>query len=479
MTKIAAVLAVPATGAYYYTDLLALHDHPIPLTEQYSAQPATPGFHQVREVAEAVSVGLVLQRDEASSDGSVGPRVVWGDCVSVAYGGTGGREPAFRAVAGLRSIRDVVAPVLRGRHLSSFRELATEIDGLIETVDVPAAEAAQPADSEAPSAEGVSRRDLLAAPWRWLREADGEEDQPPEEMVTVERALHSATRYGVSQALLKAAAVSTGQTMAEVIAGEWALAPPSRPVPVHAQSGAERRKNADKMILRRVDSLPHGLIEDIPEQLGMDGEALVRYVGWLKSRLEWLAGPDYRPTIHLDVHGALGRIYDNNLGRILGYLHRLESQARPYALRVESPVVMGSRAAQIEALGTLREYAQFRDLGVEIVADEWANTLDDVQTFVAAEAADMIHIKMPDLGSVHNSVEAVLACHRGGIRALLGGSCAETELSARVSAHVALATGPDLVMAKPGMGVDEGVSLMRNEMTRTLASISLPQQQAG
>jgi methylaspartate ammonia-lyase len=83
----------------------------------------------------------------------------------------------------------------------------------------------------------------------------------------------------------------------------------------------------------------------------------------------------------------------------------------------------------------------------------------------------MIQIKMPDLGSVHNSVEAVLACRNGGVGAFLGGSCAETDLSARVAVHVALATQPDIIMAKPGMGVDEGISLVQNEMARTLAWI--------
>jgi methylaspartate ammonia-lyase len=83
----------------------------------------------------------------------------------------------------------------------------------------------------------------------------------------------------------------------------------------------------------------------------------------------------------------------------------------------------------------------------------------------------MIQVKMPDLGSVHNSVEAVLACKSGGMGAFLGGSCAETDLSARVAVHVALATRPDIIMAKPGMGVDEGIMLVQNEMARTLAWI--------
>jgi methylaspartate ammonia-lyase len=51
-----------------------------------------------------------------------------------------------------------------------------------------------------------------------------------------------------------------------------------------------------------------------------------------------------------------------------------------------------------------------------------------------------------------------------------------------VSVHVALATRPDLVMAKPGMGVDEAVALVQNEMARTLAWIrvrSRPEERHG
>ena len=171
----------------------------------------------------------------------------------------------------------------------------------------------------------------------------------------------------------------------------------------------------------------------------------------------------------------MGLIFENNLGRVLGQLYALESAVQPYRLRVESPVIMESREAQIEAMKTLRDYVRFRKMRVQLVADEWANTLDDIQAFVDAGAADMIQVKMPDLGSVHNTVEAVLACKAGGVAAFLGGSCAETDLSARVSVHVALATQPDILMAKPGMGVDEAISLVQNEMARVLAWIRVRQ----
>ena len=45
---------------------------------------------------------------------------------------------------------------------------------------------------------------------------------------------------------------------------------------------------------------------------------------------------------------------------------------------------------------------------------------------------------------------------------------AETERSAQVSAHVAIGADADQMLAKPGMGVDEGLSIVRNEMVRML-----------
>jgi methylaspartate ammonia-lyase len=289
--------------------------------------------------------------------------------------------------------------------------------------------------------------------------------------VTVTRRLHTAIRYGVSQALLGAVAAARNQTMTEVIAQEWDLPLPSDAVPIHAQSGSERYYNAEKMIARRVASLPHALVDDIPGQVGKEGGEMTRYLRWLSKRIGTLGGEDYQPAIHLDLHGALGRLYDNEPGRMLGQLLAWELAARPYRLRIESPMILESRQAQIKAMKTLREYVGFRKMNVELVADEWANSLDDIQAFVKAGAADMIQIKMPDLGGVHNAVEAVLACQADGVGAFLGGSCAETGLSTQVSVHLALATRPDLILAKPGMGVDEGCMLVHNEMARALAWI--------
>ena len=84
---IAALLAVPATGAYFADDQAAIKAGALRDGLAYPGAPLTPGFDAIRAPAEAVSVLLVL------SDG----HVAHGDCVSVQYAGVGGREPRLRA----------------------------------------------------------------------------------------------------------------------------------------------------------------------------------------------------------------------------------------------------------------------------------------------------------------------------------------------------------------------------------------------
>ena len=81
----------------------------------------------------------------------------------------------------------------------------------------------------------------------------------------------------------------------------------------------------------------------------------------------------------------------------------------------------------------------------------------------------MIQIKTPDLGGIHNTIEAVTYCKEKGVKAYQGGSCTETDISSRICTQIALATQPHQILAKPGMGVDEGFIIVRNEMKRIIA----------
>ena len=154
------------------------------------------------------------------------------------------------------------------------------------------------------------------------------------------------------------------------------------------------------------------------------------------------------------------------------YLATLEKAAKPFDLNIEGPVDMGSREKQCYFLKDLCIELKRKKIKVKIVADEWANTLDDIKLFADEGAGDIIQIKTPDLGGINNSIEAVLFCKEKKVEAYLGGTCAETDSSARTCVHVALGTSPSQMLAKPGMGVDEGFMIVYNEMRRSLSLLN-------
>lgn len=400
------LVAAPGIGAFFFDDQAAIKRGARRDGFAIPGEPLTPGFESIRQPASAVSVMLRL------SDGYI----AHGDCVAVQYSGVGGRDPVLDSAELAALLEGEVADSMRGRPVECFRELCEHVDVLA---------------GELPS-------------------------------------FGSAAAYGLSQAMLAAAAHATGRSMARTIQAEWGIDAELRRVPVYAQCGEERRMGVEKMILHEVDSLPHGLVNN-PALVGPDGGILVDYVAWVSRRIRELRrDPTYHPVLHFDVYGVVGLVMEQRLEGVADVLIRMEQAAQPFALRVEHPLDAGSRAAQIEQMAALR--GRLRDAGsrVELVADEWANTLADIREFNRAGAADMIQIKTPDLGGLHHSVEAVLDCRRHGVLAHIGGSCCETDRSARACVHVALATGADQILAKPGMGVDEGLSIVSNEMARTL-----------
>jgi methylaspartate ammonia-lyase len=407
MSTIADLIVSEGLGGFFFDDQAAIKAGAVRDGNTYRGVPLTPGFASVREPAQTVSLQLILD------DGYVAR----GDCASVQYTGVGGREPRFHAPELAAAITRDLAPALKGLDVRSFRDAASTGDELVDSA-------------------GLGR----------------------------------AAAYGLSQALLDAAAHAAGHhLMARVIQDEWRLPGPLRRVPVYAQTGDDRHTGVDKMILKAVDVLPHGLI-NTRELVGTDGDALVDYVTWLTRRVQELSPhPDYTPVIHLDVYGQIGAVVAGDVDRSAEILQRLERAAAPHQLRVEHPIHAPGRDVQIEILGELSSLLRSRGATVQFIADEWANTAEDIHLFAASGAVDLIQIKTPDLGALHNTVDAILDCKAHGVGPILGGTCAESDLSARATTHVGVATGVTQMLAKPGMGVDEGLMIVTNEMNRALA----------
>jgi methylaspartate ammonia-lyase len=406
--KILELLTVPVRTGFYADDQAAIRAGAPHDGFSYVGKPITPGFTSIRQPGEALSVMLLLD------DGTV----VYGDCAAVQYSGAGGRDPVFSSASAARDIEEYVAPLLRGRELTSFRELTAEVDAI-----------------RTPSSE-----------------------------------LHTAIRYGVSQAILAAVAASRKLTMAEIVRDEYETGAALLPVPIYAQTGDDRYLNADKMILKGVEVLPHALINNVEEKLGTRGEILEDYLRWLINRIgELRPSEDYHPRIHIDTYGTIGMAFGGDVSAVADYLAGLAEICAPYDLAVEHPIDAGNRDDQITQYVELRRLLKERGTRVRLVVDEWCNTIDDIKLFVEAGAADVIHVKTPDLGGVNDAIEALLLVNRAGLEAYCGGTCNETDRSAQVSAHIAMACDASQLLAKPGMGVDEGLMIVGNEMARIAA----------
>ena len=296
----------------------------------YVGAPVTEGFTSIRQAGESISVMLVLE------DG----QIAYGDCAAVQYSGAGGRDPLFLARDFIPIIDKYIKPELVGKEANDFRGLCK----MMEAIQV----------------EG--------------------------------KRLHTAIRYGVSQAILDAVAKATGRLMCEVVADEYGCTVSETPVPIFTQSGDDRYDNADKMIIKGAQVLPHALINNVESKLGAKGEKLADYVAWLRDRiLANRSSESYVPVLHIDCYGTIGAAFgNNNYTAMADYIEELGRIAKPFLLRIEGPMDCDSdREAQIEALAGLTAELDKRGCDVELVADEWCNTLEDIKLFADAKAGHM------------------------------------------------------------------------------------------
>jgi methylaspartate ammonia-lyase len=407
--KIKNVIFTKSYTGFYFDDQAAIKMGALSDGLDYIGSPVTPGFTKIRQAGEAVSIQLVLE------DGSVG----YGDCTAVQYSGAAGRDPLFLADEAIVFLENKIKPLLLNEDVNGFKKLAEKYDHLI---------------------------------------IDGNR-------------LHTAVRYGITQAFLSATAAYQKLTMAEIIRNEYGIEDDHyEAVPVFSQSGDDRYTNADKMIIKEAPVLPHALINNVEKKLGKKGELLKEYVVWLRNRIINLrTNPSYSPILHIDTYGTIGVAFNYNVEKIVKYLEELNDIASPFHLRIEGPVDSGDRTSTMQYLRDITKMLDEKNIDVEIVADEWCNTLEDIIYFADNRAGHMLQIKTPDLGGINNTVEAILYCQEAKIGAYCGGTCNETDISSHVSMNVAVACKADQTLGKPGMGVDEAIMLCVNEINRVCA----------
>src|SRR5438270_9714046 len=211
--NIADVICTAGRAGFFNRDLAAVKSGAKADGFAYSGRPVSPGFTRIVQRGTAISVMLRLD------DG----QVAFGDCMDVILSGVAGRDPLFRAEDHLDFLRTAMQDRLRGRPIDNFRPLAEEVD---------------------------------------RAEHQG-------------RPLHTALRYGITQALLHAAALANHCTMSEIVACEYDCDIATAPLPILASCHKEDVQMIDRMILKRVELLPHASVQQVERDIGLKGEKLI------------------------------------------------------------------------------------------------------------------------------------------------------------------------------------------------------------
>jgi methylaspartate ammonia-lyase len=408
--RIKSVICSVGRSGYMHRDLMAMKSGARQDGFVFHGKPLSPGFKKIVEPGSIISVMLELE------DG----QIAFGDCADVILAGVAGRDPAFYGEEHIDYVRGEIGPLLKGRDVSRFRGNADEFD---------------------------------------RHERGG-------------RPMHTAVRYGITQALLHATALSHKKTMAEIIAAEYGSTISKTPIPILASGHKDDPLQLDRTILKRIDLLPHASFTIVKDHVGLEGEKLLAFAASVSRRIQQIGDADYKPRIHLDVYGTLGELFAMKLEPLADYLGRLAQAAGPFGLLVESPIIAKTQEEQIASFKKLRALLKEKGISVGLIADEWCNTLEDIKLFADVSASDYVQIKTPDLGGINNTIEAVLYCRAKKMGSSLGGTANETDHSARICTHIGLACSPDFMLSKPGLGVDEAVMIQTNEMARTLAILA-------
>jgi methylaspartate ammonia-lyase len=407
MLVIDEIVALPGIGGYWVNDQLAVQQGAAKDGFFFRGKPVLAGFSQIREPSNAILIVIKL------ADG----QVAYGDCVTVLNAGYAGRPRPIRS----EWVPTVSARLSQAFNGSSYARLQDAFDA-IDQVDL--------ADID----------DTLALP----------------------------VAYGVSQALLNAAALARHQPAARVLMDEFEAGGVERMPQIAGSAGGDWYNNVDKAIARRLAMFPQSAI-----QTAKECEALPEYAGWIMRRLHELAPPDYRPDMHFDFHSALGRMFENRVDAVGAYLAGIVATCKGLKVYFEDPMLASSTEEAIEQMARIRNWLESHGVDCGLIADQWANGREQMETFMAARVVHAMQIKMPDNGSLKNTVWALQQSRATGTLAFLGGSNNETDISSRATVHMGVAFGAWRMLSKPGMGFDEGVMVMTNELQRVKFELGL------
>jgi methylaspartate ammonia-lyase len=383
---------------------------------------------------ETVSIGLTL------SEGTT----IWAECPAPLAD-----DPPVEG--GLLLVQEVIRPLLNQQPLTSVQE-ANQLMAALDQLTV-----SQTVRRERPAAgqtAPLSRRELFTG-----RLAGS----PQVEEVTAERPLPAYLRLGVSEAILRATAYLSGQTLGQLVATTFNLPQTDRLVPLQLMVGDD---GVSQTVVQMYQPAAQSYLmtqHQLATRLGKTGELLQRFVRrWQQAHQ---ANESYRPTLYLDLNGALGKLTDYNMGKLLGMVYGLNRVVAPFAWGVVDPILGADRDEQINLLAELRELLRLRGVTVPLLARHWVRTPKDVAAYVESGAVDGLHLEPLRLGNWATVIASMAACQGKNTAVILGDILQTTPHSLDLLAQIALAGQPQLVVAP--LGSPHSSAILHNTMLRT------------
>jgi methylaspartate ammonia-lyase len=404
------------------------------------SQPATitnafimPGV-SFTESQRSLQIGLVIDDRQ----------IVWGRCTF----NSAESEIDSRLQDGSQILQEIIIPSLIGQPLTNIPVLMGQLDQMRRNVTL-----VMPVSDETPP-QRRSRRELFTS---IINPAD-------EISEVVERPLEAELRFGVSQALLSAAALVQDVSIVQYATDLYGLTPARTPPFIHLQF--DDLPNPTDLALSRFSAASYGLSVNeynLLKELGKDGIRLQNRVRQLKNRVVSAAdrsdNPNLQETAFLfDLKGGFGELFEEQTGSIFGALFGLEQVIKPNHLRLVDPVLLDDRQGHIELMKTIQNFLRIRKMKTSLIARAWIETAEDIQAFAENDCCSGVLLEMPDLGTLDRTIQLALAARESGLEVILGGVIGEAAV------HTALALNPTLL----AVNVSD-VSAVADEINRTLA----------
>ena len=162
--------------------------------------------------------------------------------------------------------------------------------------------------------------------------------------------------------------------------------------------------------------------------MGKGGEKFQQHVRTLKTHV--LSCQPKGKYLYFELLGAYGRLYDYQVGRILGACLGLERSVTPCTLFLEDPILMDDKLEQLALLKKLTDYLRLRKLKTKIVAHFGINSQSAIEQIAGENAAHAVRLSLNTFQSLLQLGEGIKTAVSLDLDVILGDRHSSPELMA-------------------------------------------------